>query len=116
MEQKIQQFLDDLRFVSSDRFDLVMAIRELFQNASSELQECIKYGGLTYSIDKQLISGIFSYKQHVSIEFSRGADFPDPEQLLEGGGKNRRHIKIREIRDLENKSVAFYIREAIKRI
>jgi hypothetical protein len=75
--------------------------------------ESIKYGGLTYSIDKELISGIFSYKQHVSIEFGRGCDFPDPQGVLEGGGKYRRHIKISALQEIKDKCVAFYIQEAI---
>lgn len=114
MDKKISQFLEDIRFVSSERFQLVMAIRELFQGASAQLDEGIKYGGLTYSSSKELVGGIFSYKEHVSIEFSNGADFSDPEGVLEGGGKRRRHIKIRELKDVENKAVGFYIQEAIK--
>lgn len=114
MEQKISQFLDGIKFSSSDRFDLVMAIRALFQNASSEFVEGIKYGGLTYSIKNELVSGIFSYKQHVSIEFGKGSEFPDPKDVLEGGGKHRRHIKIRALNDIEKRTVDFYIQEAIK--
>lgn len=114
MEQKIQQFLDDVGFVSSERYDLIMAIRKLFQDTASDLNEGFKYGGLTYGSQKELVSGVFSYKQHVSIEFGKGSEFLDPESVLEGGGKNRRHIKVRELKDIEDKGVVFYIQEAIK--
>lgn len=114
MEQKVQQFLDDARFISSARYDLIMAIRKLFQDKASDLIEGFKYGGLIYSTKNGLVSGIFSYRQHLSIEFGKGSDFSDPKQILEGAGKHRRHIKIRELTDLEEKDVAFYIQQAIK--
>jgi hypothetical protein len=37
--------------------------------------------------------GVFA--RHVSIGFFHGADLPDPQGLLEGGGKRMRHVKLR---------------------
>lgn len=111
---KIDEFLEDLRFVSSERFELVRAIQKLFNEADPNLTEGIKYGGLTFSKSKALIGGIFSYKEHISIEFSDGADFPDPYGVLEGGGKRRRHIKLKNLADIDDKSVVSYVREAVK--
>jgi hypothetical protein len=44
MDERIGQFLEDIRFVSPERFQLVMAIRELFQEGNVKLVEGIKYG------------------------------------------------------------------------
>lgn len=111
---KVNEFLEDLRLVSPERYELVCAIQKLFNQADPNVTGGVKYGGLTFSTSKGLVGGIFSYKEHVSIEFSDGADFPDPGGVLEGGGKRRRHIKLRSLNDINNKSVVTYVREALK--
>ena len=34
------------------------------------------------------------YRKHVSVGFFRGAFLPDPKGLLEGSGRNMRHVKL----------------------
>ncbi len=114
MDEKIRQFLDDTQQTSTERYAILCTLRTLYQGTQPPMEESFKYGGLAYSLSKKLIGGLFSYKEHVSVEFSDGADFEDPHAVLEGGGKRRRHIKIRTQNDIETKYVAFYIQEALK--
>ena len=39
-------------------------------------------------------------KDHVTFGFLRGTSLPDPAELLEGTGKNLRHVKLRTAEDL----------------
>jgi hypothetical protein len=39
-------------------------------------------------------------KNHVTFGFLRGTSLPDPGKLLEGTGKNRLHVKLRTVEDL----------------
>jgi hypothetical protein len=39
-------------------------------------------------------------KNYVTFGFLRGTSLPDPEKLLEGTGKNRLHVKLRTVEDL----------------
>ena len=39
-------------------------------------------------------------KNHVTFGFLRGTSLPDPGKLLEGTGKNLRHVKLRTLEDL----------------
>jgi hypothetical protein len=39
-------------------------------------------------------------KNHLTFGFLRGTSLPDPAKLLEGTGKNLRHVKLRSIDDL----------------
>ncbi len=39
-------------------------------------------------------------KNHVTFGFLRGTSLPDPAKLLEGTGKNLRHVKLRTLEDL----------------
>lgn len=39
-------------------------------------------------------------KNHVTFGFHYGTSLDDPEKLLEGTGKNLRHVKLRSVEDL----------------
>lgn len=109
---KVDNFLRDTQALSSDLFETVMAIRQLFLDASSNLAEDIKYGGVVFLQSSVLIGGIFLYKNHISIEFSNGAQFDDPEKLLDGKGKLRRHLKILSLDDIDMKKVSLFVKQA----
>lgn len=111
--EKVNQFLTDIWELSNKKFEILLAIRALFLEASSELSEGVKYGGLVFEHDKKLLGGVFVYKNHISIEFSQGATLDDPHLVLEGNGKLRRHIKLQELADVKGKHCAFYIDQAI---
>ena len=110
---KVNGFLADIQFTSHKNLDRVILIRELFLKAKKNLNEDIKYGGLVFSISKELIAGVFSYKNHISIEFGNGVDFIDNDSILEGSGKQRRHIKIFKDSDIGDKKCDYYISQAI---
>jgi hypothetical protein len=44
-------------------------------------------------------------KNHVTFGFHFGTSLKDPGSLLEGMGKNIRHVKLRTVADLEQKSL-----------
>lgn len=74
------------------------------------------YGGLVFEqqlgMPKTCVCGIYAYSAHISIEFSQGALLDDPMGVLEGGGKHRRHIKLRSMGDILAKDVEGYIARA----
>jgi hypothetical protein len=44
-------------------------------------------------------------KNHVTFGFHYGTSLDDPERLLEGTGKNLRHVKLRAAEDLHKKGL-----------
>jgi hypothetical protein len=44
-------------------------------------------------------------KKHVTFGFPFATSLPDPNGLLEGSGKNMRHVKLRSADDLEKKGL-----------
>jgi hypothetical protein len=59
----------------------------------------IRYGHASGMSDWLLyISG---HKAHANLGFARGSSLPDPEGLIEGTGKNLRHVKLRSVADVE---------------
>jgi hypothetical protein len=100
--------LADIRLISEERHSTVQAVRSLAQRLFSPLTEEVKYGGILFTSDVPF-SGVFAYKEHVSVEFSCGADIDDALGLLEGDGKHRRHLKLRSLADIDAKHVAHYL-------
>ncbi len=110
---KVDAFFEDIQFQSPEKFELLKSIRKIFHDANPKLDEEIKYGGLVFNLSNTLMGGIFVYSGHISIEFSFGAELTDPEKILEGKGKKRRHIKIRKAQDIHDKQVKNFIASAM---
>ena len=53
-------------------------------------------------------------KNHVTFGFHFGTSLPDPEGLLEGAGKNVRHVKLREMKDLKRKGLRQLVKAAAR--
>lgn len=74
------------------------------------------YGGIVFESvagnPKTMVCGHFIYKNHVSLEFSNGYQLRDPEGVLEGKGKYRRHIKLTSQSDIGDKFVRSMIEQA----
>ena len=51
-------------------------------------------------------------KHHVTFGFARGTSLRDPAGLLEGTGKNLRHVKLTEAAQLRNANLRRLIRDA----
>ena len=92
---------------------LLEILAELEPDASTRAM----YGGTVIEMrdrdPKSRIGGIFSYEAHVSLELTNGSFLDDPEGHLEGGGKQRRHVKLRSLEDIEGKTCRAFLRAAI---
>ena len=106
---KIKQFLTDIRDISAEQYEIIISLRELIRKVKPDAEEEIKYGGLVFNSNQQLITGIFIRKEHISLEFSFGAGFEDKQGFLEGNGKFRRHLKINHIGDIQNKDAETFV-------
>ncbi len=92
------------------------AAKELANRCAPQVVFVPKYGGevMVPEADdpKTFVGGLFLYKDHVSVEFSNGAGFDDPDDHLEGKGKARRHLKLRAMPAIEGKSLEYFLRQA----
>ncbi len=97
---------------------LIDAIIALAKSQSTDLYPTEKYGGTVFLTDpdKQgsFVGGVFAHADHVTVEFSKGAAFDDPDGKLEGKGKARRHVKLRALSDIADKDVAGFLKLALK--
>jgi hypothetical protein len=111
-QREIQVFLDGLSILPDDHYKCVTGIRELIFNVVPDATEKFMYGGIVFFNQGKMFSGVFSYNDHVTIEFSNGYLMKDPDNILEGKGKFRRHIKIKKEEEIIEKNVGFYISQA----
>ena len=105
----VEAHMRDIQEHSFEFHDMVLRVRSLFLEACPGLTEAVKYGGIVFLKNGGLIGGVFAYKEHVSVEFSQGSSFPDPDSMLEGKGKYRRHIKLHDLDDIEARNLAGFI-------
>ena len=108
----VQQLIDDIEAYHPDRIELFMLLRDTAFLLHPQTKEKVMYGGIMFSLANDY-GGIFSYKNHISFEFTAGANFDDPGKLLEGKGKFRRHLKFRSIEDIENKNLSYYLKQLL---
>jgi hypothetical protein len=101
--------------------DLALALREIVLEEVPEAAESI-YQVYTVAIwfgFSEKMNDMFCYittsSRHINLGFPRGASLPDPNRVLEGEGKAMRHVKFRELGDLERPFVRRYIRAAVER-
>ncbi len=110
---RVTQFMQDIQSLDGPWYAIAMQIRDMYFKCDPNLTEDIKYGGLVFNQNNELVSGIFFRKAHISIEFGNGAALPDPNSVLEGKGKDRRHIKVRSVEEITSKSVGYYVQQVI---
>jgi hypothetical protein len=52
-------------------------------------------------------------ESHVNVGFYHGTSLADPKSLLEGTGKELRHVKLRDVASTKNTAVTALLRQAI---
>ena len=76
------------------------------------------YGGLVIELEennpKSRVGGIYAYKDYVSLELAKGITFDDPNGVLEGTGKFRRHVKLHSLSDIEDKNCQMFVDQAVQ--
>jgi len=102
-----------IQSISTENYQIAVEVRDQYFSFDPNLAEDIKYGGLAFFREKKLLGGVFFYKEHISVEFSYGINLTDPDSVLEGKGKLRRHIKLRALEDIKAKNVGFFIEQAL---
>ncbi len=77
-----------------------------------------KYGGMLHTskpAEKEgQFCGVFLYKTHVQLAFSKGTLLDDPLHLLTGTGKLRRHINFKTTDDIDSKALSNLLKQAAK--
>lgn len=109
---QVQNFLEGIMLFDNEKFCILQELRKIVFKIYKDTNERMMYGGIMFSIVNDF-GGIFVRKNHISFEFSNGFQMNDPNKLLEGTGKFRRHLKITSISDINAKKVDFFVKQAV---
>jgi hypothetical protein len=117
-----RELLDLLKSYDRGVQELTLALREV---VIEELAPCFEnilevyIISLVYSSTERVMKDGICYigvmKDRVNLGFHHGTDLRNSHRLLEGTGKEMRHIKIRNISDALNPAIRLYLQEARER-
>ena len=75
------------------------------------------YGGSVVELEtdnpKIRIGGFYAYDNYASFEFTNGVQFEDPDGVLEGTERLRRHVKLRSADDIRTKTCKRFLDQAV---
>jgi hypothetical protein len=74
---------------------------EVMRRSGDDVREILHDGHPTACVADAGFGYVNAFTAHVNVGFFRGAELPDPTGLLEGTGRNMRHVKLRPGRDLD---------------
>ncbi len=118
-ETRFGTFEDLLAQAPPERRPVALRLREIVLEVDPEAAEVVRLGwnSAAYAIGPKDMNEVYAYimprKGWINLGFYRGAHLPDPAGLLEGTGKNLRHIKIRSIEDTERPGVRALLAAAL---
>jgi hypothetical protein len=92
---------------------VVAAIRSLMKEFAPETKEAISYGIPMYGLKKP-IAWINPSKTGVTFGFRQGAYFEDTYGLLRGVGKHARHVRMKNLDQVNKPALKYYIKQALK--
>ncbi len=107
VDESLKDYPATLRALAQD-------LRHLVKTQVPQANESVNAWGIpTFSL-----VGSFAFfliaKSHLSLGFALGTSLKDPHHLLEGTGKNLRHVKIRTREDLSQPGLAELILDAAR--
>ncbi len=83
----------------------------------TDLNEDLKWGSPVYTLGKDNVLGLLSFKHHFGIWFFNGVFLSDPHHVLEnaqeGKTKAMRHWKFTDVSQIDENKVRAYMEEAI---
>ncbi len=95
--QSAESIEDWIARAPGDHAAVLHRLRELIQNLPAELEERVKWSQPCYGMGKANAFNLDWHPGHVTLQLWAGAHLPDPEGIVEGTGKDLRHVKIQSV-------------------
>ena len=99
MENKIKEYIEKQK---SPQKEICLKLREIILKTFPDIKEETKWGALTFSDGKFYIGAL---RDHVNMGFSIIGLTEKEIALFEGSGKTLRHIKIKTLKDINQKRI-----------
>jgi hypothetical protein len=93
---------------------ILAKLRALVKSSAPGVVEEIKWSRPCYSTTNGLFCYLQSTKNHVTLGFQKGALLDDPAGLLEGSGKELRHLKLQNLADIDERAARALLEQAAR--
>jgi uncharacterized protein YdhG (YjbR/CyaY superfamily) len=111
---KITTLDDFLKYrVLPEQKPIVALLRSMMRQYAPGAREEISYGILMWK-KKRGLAVVSPTKKDITFAFSRGAEFEDKYELLQGVGKVSKHVKIKDARNAPKAALKYYIKQALQ--
>ena len=97
----------------ADQQAALAGLRELIKSLAPGVVEELKWSRPCYSTARGLFCYLQSTRHHAVLGFQRGASLSDPERLLEGSGKDMRHMKVKNGANFNESAVEALLKQAL---
>jgi len=92
--------------------DVVSAVRRLVRKAVPAAVEAVNPWGVPAFELNGAFCLLMVGKNHVTFGFAQGTSIHDPDRLLEGTGKNIRHVKLKKPEQVDHPGLRRLLQEA----
>lgn len=99
--------------VKPEFWPVVSAIRSLMKQYAPAANEVISYGIPMYGL-KRPLAWINPSKTGITFGLRQGAYIEDRYGLLRGAGKHARHVRMRNLAEVNKPALTYYIKQALK--
>jgi hypothetical protein len=89
---------------------------ERMRQCGDDVRELLHDGHPTACVGDAAFGYVNAFTAHVNVGFFLGAHLADPTGLLEGTGKNMRHVKLRPGMEIDGEALAALIQAAYSRV
>jgi hypothetical protein len=106
-------------YVSSERGalgDILSQTVDLIRATVPAHDEIVRHGAPQFCVEGEPFCYLVGFTRHVNLGFCEGAAFKDPDGLLEGTGKQMRHVKLSPSRAIAPAKLARLLRQSAARI
>jgi hypothetical protein len=93
---------------------IIRELRGFVKRAQPRLTEVVKWGNGCWVGKNGPVAYVYSADDFVQFGFFRGSSLKDPKGMLEGDGQYVRHIKVRTPSDIDERSFAALLRQAVR--
>ena len=107
----VDEFIDQK--VQPEHREIVDRLRNLMREISPNAEEVITYGILGWR-GNLMLAVVSPTKKDITFAFSRGAEFEDKYSLLKGVGKKSKHVKIKNVQEINQEALEYYIKQALE--
>ncbi|MDP2237774.1 MAG: DUF1801 domain-containing protein [Bacteroidales bacterium] len=106
MNEQVTEYIDQ---APDDQKEIMRAVRKILHAAVANVQEEYKWSRPVFKKGKDF-AYLKTAKTHLSLGFNSFQKLDDPDNLLEGTGKDMRHIKIRKLEEINAELLSGWFR------